>query len=89
MLDKTYVVRLGYGERIWRIDYQTNGFKWTIFMEGTEPEIHAYCDSELGYTGGYSACTDREYLAAKTLKFPIYIAPKLSELPPGWPRGNL
>ena len=64
-------------ELIWRVEYEYRGFKQLILVRGTENEMRAYMDSEMGYVGRYSACSDREIDAAKVLKLPVYIAPKL------------
>lgn len=71
------IERDGYLEQIWQIEYSIHGFEYKLFIRGTEPEVHNYMDSEMGYMGGYSSCTDREIEAVKLLKLPIYIAPEL------------
>lgn len=73
---KKYIQREGYVEQVWQIQYEDNGFKYKIFVRGTEPEMQAYMESELGFVGRYSACTDSELSAIKTLNLPIYIAPE-------------
>ena len=73
---KDYIERDGYLEQVWKVDYEYRRFKFSLFVRGTEPEMHAYMESEMGYVGGYHACTDKELDAVKTLKIPIYIAPE-------------
>lgn len=75
---KKYIQRKGYVEQVWQVQYEENGFKYKIFVRGTEPEMQAYMESEMRFVGGYSACTDTELAAVKTLKLPIYIAPELN-----------
>ena len=71
-----FVERNGYLERVWKVTYSTPGFKYCILVEGTEPEMQTYMNSEMGFVGGYHALTDREIDCAKTLHIPIYLAPK-------------
>lgn len=77
MFESPLVQRKGYVEQIWRIEYQNKFFKQLILVRGTEPEMRDYMESEMGFLGKYSACTEKEISAANELKLPIYIAPKL------------
>ena len=73
-------VRSKYGQwpiQVWQVTYEKNRFKFSIFVEGTEPEMRAYLNSEMGFVGSYHACTKDEVKAARLLRFPIYIAPEL------------
>ena len=72
-----YIIRNNEIEQVWRVEYEHKLFKQLILVRGTESEMREYMNSEIGYVGRYSACTDRELDAAKLLRIPIYIAPKL------------
>ena len=71
-----YILRNHEIEETWRIEYENKMFKQLILVLGTESEMRAYMESEFGYVGRYSACTDAELRAAKQLRIPIYLAPK-------------
>ena len=71
-----YILRNNEIEETWRIEYENKMFKQLILVQGTESEMRAYMESEFGYVGRYSACTDTELRAAKQLRIPIYLAPK-------------
>ena len=71
-----YIERDGYLERVWKVKYSSHGFKYCILIRGTEPEMRAYLESEMGFVGGYRALSDREIDYAEALDIPIYIAPK-------------
>ena len=69
--------RNGYNVRIWQVNYIKNGFKFPIFIKGTEPEMQAYMESEMGYVGEYWAVRESDEDAIHRLKLSIYLAPKL------------
>ena len=75
-MKKQLIVRNDQVVQVWQIGYKINGFDYALFVEGTENEVRDYMDSEMGFMGRYSACTDDEIAAAKKLRFPIYIAPQ-------------
>lgn len=68
------VIRNGMVEQVWKVNYKKNGFSYSIFIRGTEKEMWEYTESEMGYTGSYSALTSAELKAAETLRMPIYLA---------------
>ena len=73
---KKYIERKGYLEHVWQVEYEHNYFKYKIFVRGTEPEMQDYLESEMGFVGKYSACSEAELDAIQKLKLNIYIAPK-------------
>lgn len=73
---KRYVERDGYLERVWRVRYRYRGFEFIIYVRGTEPEMQAYMESEMGYVGSYYAMNEQEEEMVNRLKHKIYIAPK-------------
>ncbi len=72
---KRYIERGGYGERVWRVLYKENGFDFVIYVRGTEPEMQAYMESEMGYVGSYYAINDQKEKMVAELGHKIYIAP--------------
>lgn len=72
-----YPVRRGQNERVWKVSYKKNGFKFTLLVRGTEMEMQDYLESELGYVGSYYALNDEEVEMANKLRMVIYIAPQL------------
>ena len=73
--DSSYPVRYGYNVLVWQIAYKKNGFKYYLYVQGTEPAVREYMESEMGYMGSYTALTDEEVKMVKTLRCPIYEAP--------------
>ena len=73
------IVRKGYIERIWRVEYEQNMFKTYVLIAGTEPEMQEYLESEFGYVGAYFALNDAEVDMCKKMHMKIYIAPMLSK----------
>lgn len=71
-----YILRNNEIEETWRIEYENKMFQQLILVQGTESEMRAYMESEFGYVGRYSACTDAELRAANQLRIPVYLAPK-------------
>lgn len=71
-----YIERNGYLERVWKVRYSIRGFKYCILVRGTEPEMHDYLESEMGFVGVYRALSDKEIDYAEALDIPVYIAPK-------------
>jgi len=71
------VVRKTGVEHIWRIKYTDRGFDYHIYVRGTESEVRAYMECEMGHMGAYTALTDKEKEAVALLKCPIYLAPQL------------
>ena len=71
------IQRHGEIEQIYKIEYSNNGFKYCIFVRGTESEMREYLNSEIGHVGKYHACSKNELHAANQLHLPVYIAPKL------------
>lgn len=74
---KKYIERNNQIEMVWKITYESRLFQHMILVRGTENEMRDYLESEFGYVGRYSACTQQELDAAEILSIPIYIAPKL------------
>ena len=72
-----YPVRKGYNERVWKVSYMMHGFKLTLLVRGTEPEMQDYLESEMGYVGSYYALNDDEVEMAKKLRMSVYCAPEL------------
>ena len=70
------IVRNDSPELVWRVRYTINLFKYEIYVRGTESEVRAYMESEMGHMGGYTACTKSEEEYINALHLPIYIAPK-------------
>lgn len=62
--------------RYWLIELEQRGFASKCLMYGTEEEIHAYMESEIGYMPSYSGATEKEVEAARLLKIKAYIAPE-------------
>ena len=79
-MSKTIIERDGYPVLIYKVMYETKGFKFPVFVEGTYPEVHAYMSSEFGFMGANRAITDAEYDTIKKLKIPVYLAPQLKPL---------
>jgi len=75
---QNYIVRNNQIEEVWKVEYMNNYFKQVLFIRGTEDEFRSYMESEFGYVGRYSGCTDDEIAAVNKLRIPIYIAPELS-----------
>ena len=69
-----YITRNGYLEEVWKVKYVIKGFAVCIFIRGTEPEMHDYLNSEMGYVGSYHACSASEFDAITDLQLPIYLA---------------
>lgn len=74
---KKYIERNNQIEMVWKITYESRLFQHMILVRGTENEMRDYLESEFGYIGRYSACTQQELDAAEILNIPVYIAPKL------------
>ena len=70
-------IRNEYSVRVWTVSYEINKFLVPILVEGTEPEMQEYMESEMGYVGRYHALTNEEVRQAKMLGLKVYIAPKL------------
>ena len=73
-------------ERYWLVAFWKNGFEGKMLVYGTEEELWAYLNSEIGggddhHTGNYSysGATKEEVEAARLLRIKAYIAPKLSK----------
>lgn len=71
-------------KRYWLVAFWKNGFEGKMLVYGTEEELWAYLNTEIG--GGderrigdyyYSGATDRMVKAAKLLKIKAYIAPEI------------
>lgn len=72
------IQRKGQVVQVWEIEYQSEErFMYKLFVRGTEDEVRAYMESEMGYMGRYSACTDEEIRAIRKLRMKIYLAPQL------------
>jgi hypothetical protein len=65
--------------RVWLLRPTVNGFSTFMLIEGTEREMWAYVQSELGYVPAYSGATEDEVKALKKSGAKIYIAPRLEE----------
>ena len=74
------IVRNGQVEQIWSVSYRHNGFKYSIYVRGTESEMQDYMESEMGFVGSYFALSSKEIDAITTLQTTVYIAPKLSNI---------
>lgn len=72
-----YIERNGYLVRVWSIRYSYRGFQYRILVEGTEPEMYDYMQSEMGYVGSYYALDEQDVRMAKELGMKIYLAPQL------------
>ena len=75
---ENYVVRRNQVERVWKINYTKNGFRWPIFIRGTEDEMRDYLESEMGYVGSYHALTKQEEDAVYQLQLTVYLAPRFN-----------
>ena len=73
-----YVVRRNQIEHIWKVSYIKNGFKFPIFVRGTEDEMRDYLESEMGYVGSYHALTEKEEGAVYELQLTVYLAPRVN-----------
>ncbi len=72
------VVRNGMPVQVWRVTYTNKErFKYNLYIRGTETEMQEYMDSEMGYVGSYTAMTEAERDALKTLRVTIYDANKI------------
>ena len=65
--------------RIWLLKPTVNGFNTFMLVEGTEQEMWAYAQSELGVIPAYTGASEDEVKALKKMGAKIYIAPKLEE----------
>jgi hypothetical protein len=65
--------------RIWLLKPTVNGFSTFMLVEGTEQEMWAYAQSELGTIPAYTGASEDEVKALKKMGAKIYIAPKLEE----------
>lgn len=70
-------------ERYWLVAFWKNGFEGKMLVYGTEEDMWAYLNSEIGggddrHTGNYSykGATEAEVEAAKLLRMKAYICPK-------------
>lgn len=63
--------------RIWRLEPIINGFHTYLLVEGTEAEMWAYAQSELGTIPAYTGASEDEVKALKKTGAKIYVAPKL------------
>ena len=70
--------------RTWLVSFWKNGFEGKMMVFGTEEELWAYLNSELGCsykgcTGDYSykGATDAEIEAAELLRMKVYLCPKI------------
>ena len=70
------IVRNDHPVLVWRVRYTINLFKYEIYVRGTESEVRAYMESEMGHMGSYVACTNFEEDCINALHLPIYIAPQ-------------
>lgn len=64
-------------ERIWKVDYiNKERFEYSIFVRGTESELHDYLNSEMGFVGRYHALSPFEVKSVEDLQLKIYLAPR-------------
>lgn len=71
-------------KRYWLVAFWKNGFEGKMLVYGTEEEMWAYLNSEIGggderHTGNYSysGATDAEVEAARLLKIKAYLCPEI------------
>lgn len=72
-------------KRYWLVSFWKNGFEGKMLVYGTEEEMWAYLNSEIGggddrHIGNYSytGATEAEVKAAKLLKIKAYLCPEIS-----------
>lgn len=71
-------------KRYWLVKFWKNGFEGQMLVYGTEDELWAYLNSEIGGGNGrrtgnyrYHGATDREVKAAKLLCMKAYLCPEV------------
>ena len=71
--------------RYWIVRFDKNGFQGTMLVYGSERELWAYLNSEIGggderHTGDYSytGCTAAEREMAQKLGIKAYLCPELN-----------
>lgn len=71
-------------KRYWLVAIYKNGFQAKMLVYGTEQEMWAYLNSEIGggddrHTGNYSysGATDKEVEMAKALGIKCYLCPEI------------
>lgn len=67
----------GYPVQTWKVTYQINKFDMVVLVKGTEPELHRYLESEMGYVGSYYALSKEEAHQARGMGIKVYLAPEL------------
>lgn len=72
--------------RYWLVTIYKNGFEAKMLVYGSEREMWAYLNSEIGggderHTGdyGYTGATDSEVEMARKLRIKAYICPELRD----------
>lgn len=71
-------------KRNWLVGFYKNGFEGKMIVNGTEQELWAYLNSEIGggderHTGDYrySGASEKDMQAARQLRMKVYLAPEI------------
>lgn len=71
-------------KRYWLVGFYKNGFEGRMIVHGTERELWAYLNSEIGggderHTGNYhySGASEKDMQAVRQLGIKVYLAPEV------------